>query len=45
MDERGLEEVRRIMEREGVDFDEARLIRTNRIFKRNGELGMEHGLG
>lgn len=37
LDERTLTEVRRIMEREHCDFDEARLIHTNRMFKRNGE--------
>jgi len=36
LDERGAEEVRRIMLREGVSFDEARLIRHKLQLSRNG---------
>lgn len=36
LDEQGLTEVRRIMERHKVDFDEARRIRTSQHFKKNG---------
>lgn len=37
LDERTLTEVRRIMEREHCDFDEARHIHTTRMFRKNGE--------
>ncbi|KAJ3526975.1 hypothetical protein NM688_g8190 [Phlebia brevispora] len=36
LDERGTQEVLDIMRREGVNFDQARLIRQNRIFAANG---------
>ncbi|ORY51214.1 hypothetical protein BCR35DRAFT_310707 [Leucosporidium creatinivorum] len=36
LDAKTLTEVRRIMEREHCDFDEARLIHTNRMFRKNG---------
>ncbi|KAF8801364.1 hypothetical protein BYT27DRAFT_7216254 [Phlegmacium glaucopus] len=36
LDERGTQEVLEIMRREGVNFDQARLIRHNRILARNG---------
>ncbi|BGO92488.1 hypothetical protein NBRC10512_004275 [Rhodotorula toruloides] len=36
LDDRTLTEVRRIMERENVGFDEARVIHMNRIFRKNG---------
>ncbi|GAA5839310.1 hypothetical protein JCM9279_005900 [Rhodotorula babjevae] len=36
LDERTLTDVRRIMERENVGFDEARAIHTTRIFRKNG---------
>lgn len=36
LDDRALTEVRRIMERENVGFDEARVIHINRIFRKNG---------
>jgi len=36
LDERGTQEVMEIMRRERVNFDQARLIRHNRILARNG---------
>lgn len=36
LDERTLTEVRRIMERESCDFDEARVLHMNRMFRKNG---------
>ncbi|KAI5477967.1 hypothetical protein MNV49_005759 [Pseudohyphozyma bogoriensis] len=36
LDERSLTEVRRIMERMGVGFDEGRRIHTEQIFRKNG---------
>ncbi|GAA5848884.1 hypothetical protein JCM8547_006378 [Rhodosporidiobolus lusitaniae] len=36
LDERTLTEVRRIMEREQVDFDEARRLQVERMFRKNG---------
>lgn len=40
LDDRTLTEVRRIMERENVGFDEARVIHMNRIFRKNGGLSL-----
>lgn len=37
LDERTLTEIRRIMERECCNFDEARLIHTNKVFRKNGQ--------
>ncbi|BGP41172.1 hypothetical protein JCM10449v2_005146 [Rhodotorula kratochvilovae] len=36
LDDRTLTEIRRIMERENVGFDEARAIHTTRMFRKNG---------
>ncbi|KAM0786587.1 hypothetical protein ACM66B_002043 [Microbotryomycetes sp. NB124-2] len=36
LDERTLTEIRRIMERNRCNFDEARLIHTNQVFKSHG---------
>lgn len=36
LDERTLTAIRRVMERENVGFDEARLIHLNSVFRKNG---------